>query len=119
MNQPLEPIYFHRALINFKEALEKLCNDALATNHGALAEIERIKIESEEGSKFVRIVRVVTHIPSGQTQSRSAHCFVEKSTGNILKAAGWAAPDKKNPRGNIFNQNNLEGVTQYGVVYLR
>jgi hypothetical protein len=110
---------FNQALENFRQVLEKLCNDALAENHTTLAEIEQIKIELEPGPKFIRVVRTVIHKPTGQTQSRSAHCFIEAETGNILKASAWKAPEKKNPRGNIFNQNPLGGVTQYGVVYLR
>lgn len=115
MNQ----ITFAQALENFQQNLAKLCNDALCANFDKLAEIEQIKIELEEGIKFVRVVRTVMHKPTNSVQSRSAHCFIEKATGNILKAAGWKAPERKNPRGNIFNQNNLGGVTQYGVVYLR
>lgn len=107
------------ALENFRLALEKMCNDKMAEQFSKLPEIEFIKIELEAGKKFTRVVRHVIHRVTGQTASRSAHCFVDNATGNILKAAGWSAPDKKNPRGNINNANPLEGVTQYGVVYLR
>lgn len=47
------------------------------------------------GSKYVRIVRA-----SGS--SSSVHCFVEKSTGKIWKAASWKAPAKNFSRGSIF-----------------
>jgi hypothetical protein len=48
------------------------------------------------GSKYIRIVRSY-----GEDQ-RSVHCFVEKSTGKIWKAAGWRTPAKNFPRGSIF-----------------
>lgn len=107
------------ALENFRLALEKMCNDCLKANTPMLAEIQEIQIKLEEGQKFVRVVRCIFHKPTNSVISRSSHCFIDKSNGNILKAASWAAPDKKNPRGNINNANPLEGVTQYGVVYLR
>ena len=112
-NKSVEPIHLARAVLSFKEALTKLCNE------NNPVEFEQIRIESEEGPKFVRIVRVIVRRDSGQIVSRSAHCFIEKETGNILKAAGWKAPEKKNPRGNVFAENPLQGVTQYGVTYLR
>ena len=34
--------------------------------------------------------------------SASVYCFIEKDTGNILKAAGWNAP-AKGTRGSIWN----------------
>ena len=51
--------------------------------------------------------------------SRSSHCFINRANGDVLKAASWKAPEKKNPRGNIFGADPLRGVTAYGTVYLR
>jgi len=39
--------------------------------------------------KYVRVVKT-----DGTDVSRSVHAFVEKSTGKVIKAAGWAAPAK-------------------------
>ena len=51
----------------------------------------------EEGKRFYKII--VTSFGSN-----SVHCFVEKSTGDIYKAATWSTPAKK-VRGNINSEN--------------
>lgn len=65
--------------------------------------------EYEVGRKFIKVIR-----------GDSVHCFVDIETGNVHKAASWKAPERRNPRGNIFNlDNGLSGITWCGVVYLR
>ena len=63
---------------------------------------------AEPGRRFIRIVK------ANDRSSRGVHCFVEQSTGNIYKAAGWKAPTTKHVRGNIFNANPLDGTNVYG-----
>ena len=64
------------------------------------------------GRRYARIVRT-----DGGT-SRSVHCFVDRTNGNVLKAAGWKGP-AKHARGNIFNADGgSSGVSQYGGTYL-
>jgi hypothetical protein len=46
------------------------------------------------GSKYFK-VEMLSH------GSRSVYCFIEKSTGNILKSAGWRAP-AKGTRGSVL-----------------
>lgn len=58
-----------------------------------------------KGRKYVRVVT--------QGSQDSVYCFVERSTGNILKAAGWERPAPY-ARGNIFNDNPLQGTNIYG-----
>ena len=49
----------------------------------------------------------------------SAHAFVERSTGDVLKPASWAAP-AKHARGNIFDdKNGLGSMTATVPAYLR
>lgn len=51
--------------------------------------------------------------------SRSVHSFVNRATGDILKAASWNAP-AKHPRGNILNADfGRSALTDYGVKYLK
>lgn len=64
------------------------------------------------GKKYVRIVRY------DESGGRSVYCFIEKSTGNILMAAGWRGP-AKHSRGNIYAKHPLAGTTPYGAAYLR
>lgn len=47
----------------------------------------------------VKYARISKRSESGQ--HRGVHCFVDLANGNILKADGYKAPCKKNPRGNI------------------
>ena len=45
----------------------------------------------EAGVKFDKIVQRTTKYEGGQ---RSVHAFVERATGDLIKAAGWKAPAK-------------------------
>lgn len=69
----------------------------------------------EMGKKYCRIT-------TGSYDQRgfgSTYCFVDLSNGNIHKANGYKAVDKKHIRGNIFNENPLSGLNEYGTNYLR
>jgi hypothetical protein len=50
------------------------------------------------GKKYVRITRQTND------SDKSVYCFVEKTTGNILKPAGWKGP-AKHARGNIYTDD--------------
>lgn len=64
------------------------------------------------GGKNIRVV-ITTW---GQ---RSVFCFVDRATGDVLKADGWARP-AKHARSNINADDfGMSGVTAYGGVYLR
>jgi hypothetical protein len=64
-----------------------------------------------DGFKYVRIVR------EGANE-RSAYCFIDIATGDVLKAASWMAP-AKGARANIFDVDfGLSGLTPYGARYL-
>lgn len=65
------------------------------------------QLEVRKGRKYTKIV-----IHSNQ---ESAFCFIENSTGNVLKAATWSAPAKK-ARGNIYTEH--VGVCAYGAHYI-
>lgn len=54
----------------------------------------------EEGQKFDRIVQQY------EGRERLVHAFVEKSTGKLIKAAGWKAPAKR-ANGELQSQFNL------------
>ena len=49
-----------------------------------------------KGRKYIRIVCEQTY-----GSGRSVHCFVERDTGLIWKAAGWKAPARNFSRGSI------------------
>lgn len=65
-------------------------------------------LQVEEGSRYVKIIR-----------GTSVYCFIDKTNGDVLKAASWKAP-AKHARGNIFNEDNgVTGVGHHGGNYLR
>lgn len=56
-------------------------------------------MEIQEGPVRLRIVK--TEDINGKSPRRSVHCFIDRATGDILKAAGWKAPAPNARRGNI------------------
>jgi hypothetical protein len=80
---------------------------AYYAEHYKFSEPESFSVDA--GSKNIRIVR--TRMSDGKPVGRSVACFVRKSDGAILKAAGWKAPfiakggpmDAWTVRGSIFD----------------
>lgn len=71
--------------------------------------------EAKHGKKYVKIVRK----DSRQSSSGSAHSFIDKETGDVLKPASWNAP-AKHARGNIHDEHNgLKHMGPYGPAYLK
>lgn len=77
------------------------------------------------GGKNIKIVVTSTEQghstqkPDGDGRySRSVYCFIEKATGNILKAAGWAAP-AKGVRGSIRKDWRMTALEPHSAAYLR
>jgi hypothetical protein len=79
-------------------------NGAFPLDRGATRKVEY-------GRKYARVFVERTG------GSRSVYCFVDRTTGDVLKAASWKAP-AKHARGNIFAADPLKGVGQYGAAYL-
>jgi len=63
-------------------------------------------LEMMRGRRYVRVVRV----DSGD--QRSAHCFIDRTNGDVLKPAGWKGPAKNFARGNIYTKSL--GVSEFG-----
>ena len=65
-------------------------------------------ITTNFGTRYVRVMR-----------DNSAHAFIDRTNGDVLKPATWRAP-AKHARGNIFdNKNGLGSMGHYGPAYLR
>lgn len=62
------------------------------------------------GQKYLRIV-------SDNGTQRSVYCFVDKASGDILKADGWKRP-AKHARGSIYDNAGKGAITPYGVHYI-
>lgn len=64
------------------------------------------------GRRYIRIVR-------GCGCSRSVHCFIDTTNGDILKGS-WKAPVARGVRGNVYaDDHGLGCVTWCGCKYLR
>lgn len=85
------------------------------------ANLHTIVIEVQVGQKYARIVRREKWGDNPVTGG-SAHCFIDLSNGNILKAASFKVPAKQ-VRGNIFELDFDIGigraVGEFGAAYLR
>lgn len=74
-------------------------------------------LEVVNGSRYVKIV--ARNQQYGGPRASRAYCFVDKTNGNVLKAASWKTP-AKHARGNIFDDDNgLSEMNHYGANYLR
>jgi hypothetical protein len=73
------------------------------------------------GRKSVKIVREEFDA-NGVKVSGSVYCFIDKSTGDILRAASYKAPAPNGKRGNIFQDDECgvgTACNEYGCVNLR
>lgn len=68
-------------------------------------------LELIPGKRFIKVVK-------RDVNSRSAWAFVDKATGDVYKAASWAAP-AKHARANIYDRESWKTVDAYGPAYLR
>lgn len=95
VNIGLNEIRFNSALKDWLARAQKIATDT------------SLRIDPR-GKKYIRIYSM--------GPGRGAFCFIEKATGDVLKAASWEAP-AKHARGNIY-QIGKEGVDKYGAHYL-
>jgi hypothetical protein len=65
------------------------------------------------GRKYAKVVTGNTRSSGG-----SVFCFVDRTNGDILKAASYKAP-AKHARGNVLRDDRLNAVGRYGANYMR
>lgn len=99
---------FEKKFDEFLEGCQKIVNEGMRNYSW-----ER-KLTTRKGSKYIKIIS--EDVGNG-SNSRSVWGFVDKSNGDILKPAGWSKPAKNN-RGNIFDENPLLFIGQYGPAYM-
>lgn len=69
-----------------------------------------LTLEIESGSKYHKLI-------SNRGGSRSVWCFVDKTSGEIFKPAGWKSP-AKHTRGSVSNIESYTGYSWTGPHYL-
>jgi hypothetical protein len=96
---------FREALDTFFAGVKRISDDYMTANYPSLP---KPPFQLQELQKRWRVVR-----------ETGVHCFIDKATGDVLKAETWARP-AKHARGNIFDAHNgLEKMGPYGPAYLR
>jgi hypothetical protein len=106
---------FQTALAGFLAAAQSRVDERMKQ----FAPMQAVTLETQVGPKYIRVVAIDLH--NGQkAEYGSAYCFIDKTTGDVLKPAGFKGPEKKNPRSNIYADDfGASGVSGYGTVYLR
>ena len=114
---------------SFNEAMDVFC-----TKLGKDAEeyIERfnhmdsVQFKACGGRKYIKVKSFTTNVNTNhetgektlvEDTNGSIHCFVEKSTGDIFKPAGYKAPYTKGMnavRGNIYDASTFQKTDMHG-----
>ena len=102
-----------------KTKIEALSQDIENQHFKSFPSLKDYGCTFKAGRKFCKII-----ITDGNGGDRSVWGFInlthEKfNEGDVLKAAGWAAPALNRPRGNLLKQNyKVDARTQYGPGYI-
>ena len=118
----IKPTSFDGAMGKFCDRLKENCQDYIdGFNH-----MKSVKFGTDGGVKYIKVKsytdRIDTDYETGKKtivhdERGSIHCFVEKTTGDIYKPAGWKAPYTKGNncvRGNIYDKSTFEITDMHG-----
>ena len=112
---------FNKAMFDL---CKKLTEDAL-DYYERFDHIKGVVFKTDGGRKYIKVKYFTTTLNTDyetgeekliQDTKGSIHCFVESTTGNIYKPAGWKAPHLKGDavRGNIFDKSTFEKTDPHG-----
>lgn len=79
--------------------------DANLASYSELSKVQTDRLLITEGDRYLKVVRATFHRPANTLTSRSAHCFIDRTNGDVLKTTSWSAP-AKGARGNIADDKN-------------
>ena len=103
---------FDEKFSSFLDGVRKIYNDYMDLSFPTNP---KDVIEYTEGKRYIRVIRK----RSADSQYGSAHLFVDKTNGDVLKTASYSSP-AKGARGNIFDAHNgLARISAYGAEYNR
>ena len=118
----IKPTSFDEAMNVFCDRLEENCKPYVDKfNH-----MDSVTFRQDGGMKYIKVksfqVNVETNHETGVKtlvggDRGSIHCFVEKTTGDIYKPAGWKTPYTKGNncvRGNIYDMSSFEKTDLHG-----
>ena len=118
----IKPTSFDVAMNVFCKRLEENVKPYIATmNH-----MEKVVFGVDGGKKYIKVKYWSTTTSKdyetgktiiNQDKRGSIHCFVESTTGDIFKPAGWKAPYTKGNncvRGNIYDTSSFQKTDMHG-----
>jgi len=118
----IKPTSFDKAMEAFCTKLEENCKPYVDSfNH-----MDSVTFRQDGGMKYIKVksfqVNIETNHETGVKtlvggDRGSIHCFVEKTTGDIYKPAGWKTPYTKGNncvRGNIYDTSTFEKTDLHG-----
>tara|TARA_Y100001963_G_scaffold55076_1_gene76995 strand:+ start:210 stop:629 length:420 start_codon:yes stop_codon:yes gene_type:complete len=118
----IKPTSFDEAMVKFCDKLKENCETYVA----GFKHMKSVKFEACGGRKYIKVksftTRVEVDYETGvetlvEEKRGSIHCFVERTTGDIYKPAGWRAPYTKGKnavRGNIYDSSTFEETDLHG-----
>ena len=114
---------------SFDDAMEKFCTKLEENVKPYVAKfnhMDSVTFRPDGGVKYIKVksfqVNIDTNYETGVKKlvgglRGSIHCFVEKSTGDIFKPAGYKTPYTKGMnavRGNIYDSTTFEKTDLHG-----
>jgi hypothetical protein len=121
----IKPTSFDEAMVNFLIKLEENCEEYVAK----FKHMDSVTFALDGGVKYIKVKSFEDRIHTDYDDAGKAtktlvhdtrgsiHCFVESTTGDIYKPAGWKAPYTKGNnavRGNIYDSSTFEKTDLHG-----
>ena len=118
----IKPTSFDKAMNVFCEKLEQNCKSYVDKFNF----MKSVEFKPCGGRKYIKVKYFQTNIETDyetgektlrEDKNGSIHCFVERTTGDIFKPAGWKAPYLKGNnavRGNIFDTSSFQKTDLHG-----
>ena len=121
----IKPTSFDEAMVVFCEKLEKDAQEYIKRFNY----MDSIEFKPCGGRKYIKVKsfedKIMTDYDENGVEMKtlhkdtkgSIHCFVERTTGDIFKPAGWKAPYLKGNnavRGNIYDASSFQKTDMHG-----
>ena len=118
----IKPTSFDDAMVVFCQRLEENVKPYIAT----MGHMKKVVFGVDGGKKYIKVKYWSTTTSKdyetgktiiNQDKRGSIHCFVEKTSGDIFKPAGWKAPYTKGNncvRGNIYDTTSFKKTDMHG-----
>ena len=118
----IKPTSFDEAMNQFCEKLTENCQDYIERFNY----MDSVKFKPCGGVKYIKVKSFTTNVNTDyetgvktlvEGTRGSIHCFVEKTTGDIFKPAGYKAPYTKGKncvRGNIYDSSSFQKTDMHG-----